>query len=367
MASVEIDELYLSLGGNPVLNGVSLQLGQGECLALLGPSGCGKTTTLRAIAGFVRADRGQVRFGGIPVDDRPAHRRNVGLVFQDYALFPHMTVEENVGYGLRMRSVARSQIQRSVGEALERVRLSGFERRLPSELSGGQRQRVALARAIVIEPDILLLDEPLGALDRKLRDGMQIELKRLQRDLGITTLIVTHDQEEALSLSNRVAVMFSGRIAAVDTPESLYRRPPRADVMAFLGRANFIPVRTIEGSSNNEVMTPFGLRLRAHCAGPRARAQPGASAKIGIRPEHLLVRKGLPEPLRGEFSASVVDLIYRGALAEVLLQAHPEGSGAPAVLLSADLPSEGLAIRRGDAVAVRLPEDYCLIFEENDS
>ena len=366
MASVEIDDLYLSLGGNAVLNGVSLKLAQGECVALLGPSGCGKTTTLRAIAGFVRADRGQIRFGASPIDDRPPHQRNVGLVFQDYALFPHMSVTENVGYGLRMRGASKADVHRRVEEALDRVRLSGLGGRYPAELSGGQRQRVALARAIVIEPDVLLLDEPLGALDRKLRDGMQVELKRLQRDLGITTLIVTHDQEEALSLSDRVAVMFSGRIAAIDAPGTLYRRPPRADVMAFLGRANFLSVTALGDRGRPEFSTPFGTRMRAQGAARLAASTPGGPITLGVRPEHVQIRYGEPDPLLGEFSASVTDLIYRGATAEVILQTQARGPDGAPVVLSADVASEAMAVRRGDVVAVCLPEEHCLTFEESD-
>lgn len=365
MASVQIDDLHLALGGNPVLNGVSLQLADGECVALLGPSGCGKTTTLRALAGFVQADRGQVCFDGRSVAGLPPHRRNVGLVFQDYALFPHMTVAENVGYGLRMRGQSRSAMAAAVGEALARVELSGFDTRLPTQLSGGQRQRVALARAIVIQPDVLLLDEPLGALDRKLRDGMQVELKRLQRELGITTLIVTHDQEEALSLSNRVAVMFEGRIAAVDSPAALYRRPPRADVMAFLGRANFLSVSVSSAGPVAGVETPLGVRVHAQVADTGKIPPPGANAQLAIRPEHVVVRRGSPDAQSGEFSARVTDLIYRGAFAEVLLHALLPGAGGAVATLSADLPAEGLALQRGDAVAARLPGEHCLIFEEN--
>ena len=365
MASVQIDDLHLALGGNPVLNGVSLELADGECVALLGPSGCGKTTTLRAVAGFVQADRGHVKFNGKPVDHLPPHRRSVGLVFQDYALFPHMTVAENVGYGLRMRGRSRTEIAAAVGEALARVELSGFDARLPAQLSGGQRQRVALARAIVIQPDVLLLDEPLGALDRKLRDGMQVELKRLQRELGITTLIVTHDQEEALSLSNRVAVMFEGRIASVDTPAALYRRPPRADVMAFLGRANFLPVSVGAAGWHAGVDTAPGIRLRPQPADPSRPPAAGEPATLAIRPEHVQIRRASADAASGEFSAKVADLIYRGALAEVLLHVQGPDADASRITLSADLPAEGLLVQRGDTVAVRLPDEHCLIFEES--
>jgi putative spermidine/putrescine transport system ATP-binding protein len=354
MARVELDGLHLTLGGNPVLAGVSLEVADGECLALLGPSGCGKTTTLRAIAGFVRADRGTVRIDGEVVDARPPHRRNVGLVFQDYALFPHMTVVENVAYGLRMRGHARGDIDRAVKEALAMVRLDDLGRRYPAEMSGGQRQRVALARAIVIRPDVLLLDEPLGALDRKLRDEMQVELKRLQRDLGITTIIVTHDQEEALSLSTRVAVMFGGRIAAVASPMALYQHPTDPAIMAFLGRANFFDATRDAAGAAGRYTTGFGAALELGAAD--GRVLPDA-VRLGIRPEHVQVRAGEPDAARGECAAVVMDVIYRGSTAELVLQAGERGS------LFADLAASELTLVRGDRVAVRLPERHVVIFD----
>ncbi|UCE32056.1 MAG: ABC transporter ATP-binding protein [Burkholderiales bacterium] len=356
MAGVELDDLHLSLGGNPVLSGVSLRVEDGECLALLGPSGCGKTTTLRAIAGFVRPSRGSVRIRGEPIDAQPPHRRNLGLVFQDYALFPHMTAAQNVGYGLRMRGMPRGQIREAVARALALVRLDGLDERYPAEMSGGQRQRVALARAIVIEPHVLLLDEPLGALDRKLRDEMQVELKRLHRDLGITTIIVTHDQEEALSLSDRVAVMFRGRIAAVAAPTELYRRPHREDVMAFLGRANFFDARRQAHGASGHHATAFGAAIDLG-----ARAGTRASLRVGIRPEHVEVRPGEPEAGSGEFAAVIVDIIYRGSSAELLLQA---GEGQR---ISADAPATAMSLQSGDSVAVRLPADHCVVFDERST
>ena len=357
MARVELDGLHLSLGGTPILSGVTLDVADGECLALLGPSGCGKTTTLRAIAGFVRADRGAVRIGGEAVDDRPPHRRNVGLVFQDYALFPHMNVIENVGYGLKMRGRARDDIERAVRDALDMVHLGALGRRYPAEMSGGQRQRVALARAIVIRPDVLLLDEPLGALDRKLRDEMQVELKRLQRELGITTIIVTHDQEEALSLSTRVAVMFAGRIAAVDSPMALYQRPTHPDIMAFLGRANFFDVaRDTSQGESRRYATAFGARLDLV---PGERRGLPDLLRIGIRPEHVQVRAGAPDVARGECAAVVMDVIYRGSMAELVLQAGDRDS------LFADLAASDLMLARGDRVAVRLPERHVVMFPES--
>ena len=367
MASVRIDQLSIELGGQPILKGVSLEIADGECVALLGPSGCGKTTTLRAIAGFLRPDSGSIAFNGLCVDDAPPYRRNVGLVFQDYALFPHMTIAENVAYGLRMRGYSRDEISKQVSEALERVQLAGFQNRLPAQLSGGQRQRVALARAIIIQPDVLLLDEPLGALDRKLRDGMQVELKRLQRELAITTLIVTHDQEEALSLSDRIAVMFGGRLAAVDTPRTLYGRPPSAEIMAFLGRANFIPgaFRSVEG-------TP-GLQISdlAWVAGSPAQSQlalaHGESATIGIRPEHLKV---LPEHSSDPeivTRARIADIIYRGVSAELILVSETRLTGGHELTLSADVPAAGLSFVRNDRVGIALAPEHCLIFPRESS
>ena len=212
----------------------------GEFLSLLGPSGCGKTTTLRLIAGFERPDEGEVRIGGEDVARLPPYKRDVNTVFQSYALFPHLTVAENVAYGLKQRGLGRSERRTRASEMLELVRLSGFEGRKPKQLSGGQQQRVALARALVMSPKVLLLDEPLGALDLKVRRELQIELKRIQRELGITFVYVTHDQEEALAMSNRVAVMNAGRIEQLAAPREIYDRPATRFVADFIGDTNFV-------------------------------------------------------------------------------------------------------------------------------
>jgi len=363
VASVRIDRLSIELGGQSILKGVSLDLADGECVALLGPSGCGKTTTLRAIAGFLRPDSGSIAFNGICVDDAPPYRRNVGLVFQDYALFPHMTVAENVAYGLRMRGAGRDEISRAVCDALDRVQLSGFQTRLPARLSGGQRQRVALARAIIIKPVVLLLDEPLGALDRKLRDGMQVELKRLQRELAITTLIVTHDQEEALSLSDRIAVMFGGRIAAIDTPRKLYGTPPSAEIMAFLGRANFIPgtLQRIDGVPG--VRVSQAVRLSGTLAYGNDEPGDGLPATLGIRPEHVRI---VPEP-GGDpavtLPGTIVDIIYKGVSAELILRIDGDPSATGPLTLCADAPAGGLVFKREDRISVSFPSEHCLIFK----
>jgi len=353
MARVDLNDLNVEIGGNSILSGVSLTVEDGECLALLGPSGCGKTTTLRAIAGFVRLKQGVVQIGPRRVDLLPPHKRNVGLVFQDYALFPHMTVTENVAYGLRMRGIDRSKIHTTVKDSLAMVQLADMGERYPEELSGGQRQRVGLARAIVVKPDVLLLDEPLGALDRKLRDEMQVELKRLQRDLGITTIIVTHDQEEALSLSNRVAVMFRGSIAAVASPTELYQRPHTAEIMAFLGRANFFEAWRQAGSGTLHYATSLGISLQM----PEPPANPPPSRmRVGIRPEHVRVRPGVPDASQGESGAVINEVIYRGSSAELVLQA------GDSQVFSADVRTADFLLRRGDSVAVRFPAQHAVVF-----
>jgi putative spermidine/putrescine transport system ATP-binding protein len=237
---VRLRGLRKEYGDVTAVDGVDLEIGRGEFFTLLGPSGSGKTTTLRVIAGFERPDAGSVELGGVDVSRQPPFERDVNTVFQDYALFPHMTVGQNVEYGLRVRKVPRAERRRRAGQALGVVRLSGYERRRPGQLSGGQRQRVALARAIVNNPRVLLLDEPLGALDLKLRQQLQIELKQLQQELGITFLYVTHDQEEALTMSDRIAVFNGGRIEQVGSPAEVYEHPASEFVAGFIGTSNVI-------------------------------------------------------------------------------------------------------------------------------
>ncbi|MFO1406144.1 MAG: ABC transporter ATP-binding protein [Steroidobacteraceae bacterium] len=257
-AAIELENVSRAFGSVVALDRVSLTIAPGEFFALLGPSGSGKTTCLRLVAGFDLPDRGRILLDGREVTDVPPYDRNVNTVFQDYALFPHMSVVENVAYGPMVKGVSRADRLRRAGEMLELVRLGGYGERRPGQLSGGQKQRVALARALINEPRVLLLDEPLGALDLKLREEMQAELKALQQRLGITFVFVTHDQGEALSMADRVAVFSQGRIEQLDTPRNLYARPRTAFVANFVGSANVVPAALAERLAGRR--SPFALR-----------------------------------------------------------------------------------------------------------
>ena len=317
MARLEIQGIEFTIGAQRILRSVTLDVSNGERVALLGPSGCGKTTTLRAVACFIAPDAGQMRVGGQSVLGLPPYKRKLGLVFQDYALFPHMTVAGNVGYGLRMRGGSGAAERAAVAARLELARLTGMEGRYPAELSGGQRQRVALARALVIDPDILLLDEPLAALNRKLRDQMQVELKRIQRETGITTIIVTHDQEEALSLADRVAVMFDGRIAEVGTPVALYQSPRSRAVMDFLGSANLFQGKVSHIDAGIATVTcADGLVLRIADAGLTV----GAEVSTGIRPEHVEIVTDAAASVANAASATVVEHVYKGVHVDLYVE-----------------------------------------------
>jgi putative spermidine/putrescine transport system ATP-binding protein len=279
---IRLRGLIKRYGDQAAVDGIDLDVHRGEFFTLLGPSGSGKTTTLRMIAGFERPDAGTVELAGEEVSGRPPFERDVNTVFQDYALFPHMSVGDNVGYGLSVRKVPKTDRERRVGEALAMVRLSGYERRRPGQLSGGQRQRVALARALVNRPRVLLLDEPLGALDLKLREEMQIELKAIQRDVGITFIYVTHDQEEALTMSDRLAVFNRGRIEQMGTPADLYERPATAFVAGFVGTSNLLggpAAQALVGSEGLFTVRPEKIRL-AEPGAPVADDEVGADGTI---------------------------------------------------------------------------------------
>jgi spermidine/putrescine transport system ATP-binding protein len=307
------------------LRDVSFEVGHGEFFSLLGPSGCGKTTLLRLIAGFEEPTCGTLRLRGADLGGVPPYRRPVNTVFQSYALFPHLSVFENVAFGPRVRSLERRELERRVRGMLEVVRLGELGRRRPAELSGGQRQRVALARALVNDPSVLLLDEPLSALDPELRSEMQAELKRIQREVGIAFVLVTHDQQEALALSDRIGVMSRGRLEQVGTPEDVYGEPASAFVARFLGGANLIPVVVERADAVRATLRLPGGRLGEAPTGGR-RFVPGAPALLMIRPEDLEVGPQEPPPGRPGLRVTGSDSIFQGAVRRLVLRGASDGA-----------------------------------------
>lgn len=293
---IEIRGVVKRFGSVTAVDRAELQIVDDELFTLLGPSGCGKTTLLRLIAGFYRPDAGEIVLGGRVVDALPPYQRKIGMVFQNYALWPHMTVFENVAYGLRLRKLSRQEVESRVAEGLSKVNLSGLEGRYPGQLSGGQQQRVALARALVLNPDILLLDEPLSNLDAKIRVQVRTEIRRLQKELGITTVYVTHDQEEALSLSDRVAVMRDGKVLQVGTPKELYERPLTRFVADFIGTNNFIAGRVTERRGEHVVVETL---LGRFAAIPNVGVGPGAACVLAVRPENVTIGAGPAAPPDG--------------------------------------------------------------------
>jgi len=354
MATIALHNLSKHYGAVAALDGVTLRVEEGELVTILGPSGSGKTTMLSLIAGLTSPSAGTIRLGERDVTWTPPARRNIGLVFQSYALFPHMSVFDNVAFPLSIRRAPAAEIRRRVRQALSLVRLDGYGDRRPSELSGGQQQRVALARAVVFEPAILLLDEPLGALDRKLREEVQVELRRLQRTLGVTTVLVTHDQEEALSLSDRIVVLSDGRLQQCATPEEAYQRPSNAFVASFLGVANMLEGAVETGSSGRS-----GLRLKsgefAPCALDPAVAR-AAQLRAVIRSERLRL---VPlEDAHAYLRATVTDTVYLGQT----VRYHLSTSGGHAMIAAANAvsgrfkPGETVALTWADEDAWVLPE-----------
>nr|WP_210730685.1 ABC transporter ATP-binding protein [Roseibacterium persicicum] len=313
-------------GDYHALRGITAEIGQGEFFSLLGPSGCGKTTLLRAIAGFEDISEGQVLLDGKDMEGVPPNRRPTNMVFQSYAIFPHMSVAENVGFGLRRSGKSAEEKRRAVGEALEMVGLAKFGSRAAHALSGGQRQRVALARALILKPKVLLLDEPLSALDKKMREVMQVELIRLQREVGITFILVTHDQEEALVMSDRIAVMFEGEIAQLDDPETLYRRPKSRRVAEFIGSMNFLPA-TVVGEGNGRVSVEvLGLGRTELDAAQCPSGARGGAGEVGVRPESLtILYEGQTAEGGREADGTVKEVVYYGDMTyyDVLLDGTP--------------------------------------------
>ena len=334
-APVHIINACKQYGAFTAVNNVSLEVGAGEFVSILGPSGSGKTSLLTMIAGFEQPSAGRIVIGGRDVTMLAANRRNIGMVFQRYALFPHMTIGENVAFPLKMRKVERSARERRVAETLEMVQLGALAGRYPHQLSGGQQQRVALARAIVFEPPVLLMDEPLGALDKKLREAMQIEIKELQQRLGATVIYVTHDQEEALTMSDRVAVMAGGDIVQVGSPTELYGRPGSAFVADFIGRMSFAEGVYL-GSNDGAHSVRLGDGVVVQAATLNRPLSPGARLKLAMRPERLAIAargNGGSNTIPGTLEASV----FAGAFDLHLVRAGTDGRP----LLQVQSPAEG--------------------------
>jgi len=362
--SIELVALTKRFGEIAVDN-IDLTVASGEFFSLLGPSGCGKTTTLRLIAGFEQPTSGKILLDGVDVSDVPAHRRNVNTVFQSYALFPFLSVSDNVAFGLRHRKLAKADLSRRVNDALELVRMTSFAKRRPGQLSGGQQQRVALARALVLNPAVLLLDEPLGALDAKLRRSLKVELKALQERVGITFLYVTHDQEEALTMSDRLAVMNAGKIVQIGTPRQVYEEPADTYVADFLGAANLMEVW---------VSSPGAIRLGDFAlSSERCEAASGGHAHAVIRPERVRVEPhGSPGDNR--VPAMVERVVFLGAALQVMLrlatgaslQALMQNDGERPDLTQGTpvhcyLPPDALRVLAGAAGEVPVPEDEPLV------
>ncbi|GHU67229.1 spermidine/putrescine import ATP-binding protein PotA [Clostridia bacterium] len=349
-------DIYKNFGEGDILRGVSLTVEPGEFLTLLGPSGCGKTTLLRVIAGLESPTSGRVMLEGNDITSLPPEKRNVNTVFQNYALFPHMNVHKNIAYGLKLRGVKRADINAQVKQMLQLVRLEGYERRMPSQLSGGQRQRVAIARAVVLKPSLLLLDEPLGALDLQLRRAMQVELKRIQKDLGVAFVYVTHDQEEAINMSDRIAVIRTGQIEQLGTPEEIYERPLTRFAASFIGQTNLIPAEVIEVSGHAELTLRIAGTAVPACTVPPSTNSVTTNAisigdKVAVCVRMERVRCGSTRPDGFALRARLVETRYAGGFlrSTLALEGSASGSGSSegSVLLEA-IGQDSLGARTGD-------------------
>ena len=315
-ATVRLNELTKRYGAQLAVDALSLTIEPGSMLALLGPSGCGKTTCLRMVAGLVQPTSGEIFVDGKRITGIPVHRRNIGMLFQNYALFPHMTVAENVAFGLEARRRPRAETETRVAGALRLVRLEGYADRVPAQLSGGQQQRVALARCLVVEPSLLLLDEPLGALDKGLRESMQVELRALQQRLGITTIMVTHDQDEALTLADRIAIMRAGQLEQLGSPAEVYQAPASRFVAGFIGVSNFFRGRVDRRDGcSGRVTTASGLVLTIDDC-PRGRDE----VTIALRPESVIVEPAAPADEPNCVPGVVEQVVYRGFISHIYLR-----------------------------------------------
>lgn len=351
MAVVTLDGVTKRYGPTTVVDRLSVTIKSGEFLTLLGPSGCGKTTTLKVIAGLEHPDSGRVSLDNRDVTHLPASRRGIGVVFQSLALFPHLSVQQNIAFGLRMRGIPSADVRERTRQALDLVQLGAFADKAPAQLSGGQQQRVALARAFVIEPAVMLLDEPLSALDRKLREAMQVEIRTLTRRLGITTIFVTHDQAEALVMSDRIAVMSQGAVEQIDEAPTLFRRPRTAFVASFMGVSNLLDARVVTGGTTLEFAGAPQYSLPAPNCGMKSSA-----IRVGFRPEDAVLN---PSAGTTRWKFRVDKIIYGGLTYSLDLQAP----GVPAFQVNAVVPADRPPPAKGDVIDIGWPIDRFLIFD----
>jgi spermidine/putrescine transport system ATP-binding protein len=352
---VRLERVTKAFGDTVAVDDLSLDIQEGEFFSMLGPSGCGKTTTLRMIGGFEEPTRGTVYLGGRDVTDLPPYRRDVNTVFQSYALFPHLDVFENVAFGLRRKKVDKADVQKRVTDSLRLVDLPGYEKRKPTQLSGGQQQRVALARALVNEPKVLLLDEPLGALDLKLRKHMQLELKRIQREVGITFIYVTHDQEEAMTMSNRLAVMRHGRVEQIGAPEAVYESPATEFVAGFLGASNLLDGEVKEERDGNSLILLTGGST-VTVPTERVDGEVGEAVRVGVRPEKITLEPATGDPPPG--LNSVTGLLRMSTYIGVSHQYTIEGPGGTTLTVYAQNLGTETVPQPGETVRLTWQPEY---------
>ncbi|MGA0561488.1 ABC transporter ATP-binding protein [Ancylobacter sp. VNQ12] len=358
-AEVRLSGISRFYGDVQVVRDVNLKAAGGEILALLGPSGCGKTTTLRMVAGLVQPSAGEITIDGAAVTGLPVHRRNLGMLFQNYALFPHLTVLENVAFGLTMRGVSKAETAERARQALALVRLTGFEERMPAALSGGQQQRVAMARAIVYRPRVLLLDEPFGALDKKLREEMQIELRQLCNELGLTTILVTHDQEEALILADQIAVMRGGRIEQVAAARTIYERPVSHFVADFIGSSNFLPAGIVEKSGERTVLKTASGQLFESTVPNDFTVQERVA--VAIRPESVRLVPGEAPAAANTLTGNIRRSLFKGQVLSVWMSI---GGGAE-LLVSVPIEEAGTrSPQPGEVWTARWAAERTLVVRE---
>ncbi|MDQ7791076.1 MAG: ABC transporter ATP-binding protein [Desulforudis sp.] len=359
---IELLNVQKEFGSFTAVKNLDLNIKQGEFLTLLGPSGCGKTTTLRMIAGFETPTSGEILMDGVSLLAKQPYERNLNTVFQSYALFPHMTVWDNVAFGLRMHRVPRNEIAQRVKAALEMVQLPEFGDRLPRQLSGGQQQRVAIARAVVNRPRVLLLDEPLGALDLKMRKQMQLELKHLQRHLGITFVYVTHDQEEALIMSDRIGVMHAGVLEQIGTPDEIYERPATAFVADFIGETNLLPATVGQANGSSVLLEMGDLRLRVPTAGNLASGQ---HVTVAIRPEHLTLgpanglTRSSPNGEDDQLEVTLIERIYAGPVVKTVVRLQTGKD-----VLITDSTGRDIPFKEGDRAMLKFAVGKVVILRE---